>query len=238
MLQAFRRLFKVSEAQAHAAIDKMEDPIKMSEQAIRDLRQDLGKAMEALAEVKAIAIRTRRDAKEQAGTAADYEKKAMLVLKRAHDGELEAAEADRLAGEALERQTSANAAAERAKGEVEKYDSMSANLDAKVRDIRAQISQWENELKTLKARARVSTATRKINQQMADIDSSGTVSTLKRMREKVDAEEALAQSYGEIAAQPKSFDAELDAATGGSAASTADSLAALKARMGMAKGAA
>ena len=31
-MSIFRRLFKVGEAQAHSAIDKIEDPVKMSEQ--------------------------------------------------------------------------------------------------------------------------------------------------------------------------------------------------------------
>ncbi|WP_186441218.1 PspA/IM30 family protein, partial [Desulfamplus magnetovallimortis] len=50
----FSRLFKVGESNAHAIIDKMEDPIKMTEQGIRDLKKDLTEAMTALAEVKGI----------------------------------------------------------------------------------------------------------------------------------------------------------------------------------------
>jgi phage shock protein A len=37
----FSRLFNVGKAEAHAAIDKLEDPIKMTEQGIRDLKKDL-----------------------------------------------------------------------------------------------------------------------------------------------------------------------------------------------------
>ncbi|MEE2627864.1 MAG: PspA/IM30 family protein, partial [Candidatus Latescibacterota bacterium] len=53
----FERLFKTGQAEAHALVDKMEDPIKLSEQAIRDLKKDLHESTKALAEVKAIAIR-------------------------------------------------------------------------------------------------------------------------------------------------------------------------------------
>ncbi len=58
----FKRLFKVGESNAHSLVDKMEDPIKMTEQGIRDLKKDLQGAMTSLAEVKGIAIRTRKDA--------------------------------------------------------------------------------------------------------------------------------------------------------------------------------
>ena len=41
MVGIFKRLFRVAEAKTHAAIDNMEDPIKMTEQGIRDLKKDL-----------------------------------------------------------------------------------------------------------------------------------------------------------------------------------------------------
>jgi len=96
----FKRLFKIGEAEAHSAIDKMEDPIKMTEQGIRDMKIDLEKSLEALAQVKALAIRSKNDADEFAAKAEDYQQKAMLILKKAQSGDLDTAEADRLAKEA------------------------------------------------------------------------------------------------------------------------------------------
>ncbi len=39
----FGRIFNVGKAEAHAIVDKLEDPIKMTEQGIRDLKKDLDK---------------------------------------------------------------------------------------------------------------------------------------------------------------------------------------------------
>ncbi|MDF9800438.1 phage shock protein A [Catalinimonas alkaloidigena] len=234
-MSIFRRLFKVGEAQTHSLIDNMEDPVKMSEQAIRDLKQDLGKAMESLAEVKAIAIRTRRDMKNYEQQSGDYEKKAMLLLQRAEQGQIDPTEADRLATEALNKKEHADQEVARTQAEVQKYDNMTANLEAKVNELRSNISKWENELRTLKARSKVSTATKKLNKQMAGIDSSSTVSMLERMKTKVEEEESLAQSYGEIASAPKSVDDEIDKALGSSSPGSSDKLAALKAKMGINK---
>ena len=235
-MSLFRRLFKIGEAEGHAVINKMEDPVKMSEQAIRDLKNDLNKAMESLAEVKAIAIRTRRDMKNNQQQAADYEKKAMLLIQKAEQGSLDAGEADRLATEALNKKDHADQEVTRTQAEVQKYDNMTANLEAKVNDLRSQISKWENELRTLKARAKVSSATKKLNKQMAGIDSSSTVSMLERMKTKVEEDESLAESYGEIASAPKSVDDEIEKAIGSSSAGSDDRLAALKARMSQSKG--
>lgn len=232
-MSIFRRLFKVGEAQTHSLIDSMEDPVKMSEQAIRDLKQDLGKAMESLAEVKAIAIRTRREMKNYEQQSADYEKKAMLLLQRAQQGQLDPTESDRLATEALNKKEHADQEIARNQAEVQKYDNMTANLEAQINDLRSRISKWENELRTLKARAKVSSATKKLNKQMAGIDSSSTVAMLERMKTKVEEEESLAESYGEIAAAPKSMDDEINKALGSGSVATSDKLAALKAKMGI-----
>ncbi len=235
-MSIFRRLFKVGEAEANSAINNIEDPVKMSEQAIRDLKGDLNKALESLAEVKALAIRTRREQKTHHQQVGDYEKKAMLLLQRAEQGQLDPAEADRLATEALSKKEQASQQMVRIQDEVQKYDKMTSNLEAKTNSLRAQISSWENELKTLKARSKVSTATKKLNKQLAGIDSSSTVAMLERMKDKVAEEESLAESYGEIAAAPKSVDAEIEKALGDSSHAGSDQLAALKAKMGISGG--
>ncbi len=52
-MNIFKRLFKIGQSEANAAIDNMEDPIKLTEQGIRDLKDDLSKNLESLAQVKA-----------------------------------------------------------------------------------------------------------------------------------------------------------------------------------------
>ena len=225
----------MGEAEAHSAVDKLENPIKMTEQGIRDLKKDLDKSLHALAEVKAMAIRSKNDVQTFQNKAKDYDQKAMLLLKRAQNGDLDAAEADRLASEALVKKEENQEQGSRAKAEQEKFESSVAQLDQNVKRIRSTISKYENELKTLKARVKVSTATKNLNKQMAQIDSSSTVSMLERMKEKVAQEEALAESYGDIANESRSVDDEIDKALegGSSEAKAADDLAALKAKMGL-----
>ncbi len=234
-MNIFRRLFRIGSAEANSLVDKLEDPIKMTEQGIRDLKGDLGKALEALAEVKALAIRARNDADADTEKAKDYEKKAILLLKRAEKGEITMEEADRLASECLvQKEALMNNAATNRKNQ-EKFEGNVAKLDANIKNLRSNVKKYEVELKTLKARAKVSKATKNINKQLADIDSTSTVSMLERMKEKVDQEEALAESYAEIAGENTSIDMEIDKAldSGSAEVKASDSLAALKAKMGM-----
>ena len=225
----------MGEAEAHSAISKLENPIKMTEQGIRDLKKDLDKSLQALAEVKAMAIRSKNDVQTHTNRAKDYEQKAMLLLKKAQNGDLDSKEADRLASEALVKKEENHEYALTAKADQDKFETSVAQLDQQVKRIRSTISKYENELKTLKARVKVSTATKNLNKQMAQIDSSSTVSMLERMKEKVAQEEALAASYGEIANESKSIDDEIDKALEGGTteAKAADNLAALKSKMGL-----
>ena len=95
------RIFRMGKAEAHSLVDQIEDPIKMTEHGIRDLKKDLTISMQSLAQVKGIVIRMRNDAENKKKLAADYEHKAMALLQQGQGGYLDSAEAERLATEAL-----------------------------------------------------------------------------------------------------------------------------------------
>jgi phage shock protein A len=211
-MKFLKRLFKIGQAEVHSAIDGIEDPIKMTEQGIRDMKQDLDKSLEALAQVKAMSIRSKNEVEEYAGKSEDYNEKAMLILKKAQSGGLESSEADRLATEALMKKEEAVAGQKRALVDKEKFDQNVLQMEGNVQTIKQNISKWENELKILRSRVKVADATKTLNRQMAQLDSNGTVALLERMKEKVAQEEALAEAYGDIANNSKSVDDEIDKA--------------------------
>ncbi|MBW2539620.1 MAG: PspA/IM30 family protein [Deltaproteobacteria bacterium] len=234
-MSIFKRIFKVTQSETHAIIDKFEDPIKMTEQGIRDLKKDLQQAMISLAEVKGMAIRTRRDAEGKKKLAADYERKAMMLLQKMQGGELDPSEAERLATESLNQKEQYSAEAVQLSQEAERHGNMDNQLQASVNKIKSTVTTYENDLTTLKARAKTAAATKKINEQIARVDSSGTIAMLEKMRAKVEDDEALASAYGEIAAVDKSVEDEINAAlTGRSISTPAHSLLELKNKMGIA----
>jgi len=232
-MNIFKRLFTMGKAEAHSAIDQLEDPIKLTEQGIRDMKVDLNKSLEALAQVKAMAIRSRNEAFDAHEKAKDYEAKAMLLLKRGQKGDLENTEAERLAKEALVKQEENKKHAEKLREDQQRFETQVAQLDVNVKTIRSNISKWENELRTLKARVRVSTATKNLNKQLAQIDGNSTVAMLERMKDKVLQDEALAESYGAIANESRSVDDEINKALDNRSVDADDALAQLKSRMGI-----
>jgi len=233
-MSIFKRLFKVGQSQTHAVIDKFEDPIRMTEQGIRDLKKDLQSAMTSLAEVKGIAIRTRKSSDNNKKLAADYERKAVLLLQKMQKGELEPQEAERLASAALAKKEEHSAEAVRLADEAQNHENMANSLQANVNKIKSTTTKYENDLITLKARAKTAASTKKINKQIANIDSSGTISMLEKMKAKVEEDESLAQAYGDIVNVDKSIDDEINQSLAtGNTATTSEHLMELKKKMGI-----
>ncbi len=232
-MNILKRLMKIGQAEAHSAINQVEDPIVMSEQAIRDLRADLDKSLEALAQVKAMGYRARNEAEEFKSKSADYAEKAMLLLKKAQQGDMPMTDAERLAKEALIKKEEADGQVTRALGEKEKFETNVAQMEGNITNLKQHISKWENELRTLRARVKVADATKDLNKQLSQMDSSGTVSMLERMKDKVIQKEALAEAYGDIAGASKSIDDEIDKAIDVRGAKAENELAALKEKLGI-----
>tara|TARA_B100002049_G_scaffold180980_1_gene137900 strand:- start:406 stop:1116 length:711 start_codon:yes stop_codon:yes gene_type:complete len=229
----FSRVLRLGKSEAHAVMDKFEDPIKMTEQGIRELKKDLEESMKSLAQVKGIVIRMKNDAENKKKLAADYESKAMALLQKAQQGSLDMAEAERLATDVLGRKETASQEALRLSKELTNQESMALQLQNNVEKLRTTVQRYENDLITLRARAKTAAATRKLNAQIAKVDSDGTIVMLEKMRNKVEEDESLAQAYGEIADSGQSIDDQINKALGegSSTPGVSDSLAALKAKM-------
>lgn len=230
-MNIFKRIFRIGQAEIHAVVDKMEDPIKMTEQGIREMKEDLDQAMEAYAKVKALAIRTHNAADKKREEAADYENKAVLLLQKLQKQELETDQAERLAKEALHLKKQSLLEADELSNQADVHDESANEVHKNIEVLKYNINKWETELATIKARVRVANATKVVNKQLAKMDSNSTISMLERMKEKVEEDEALAKAYGEMAQKQTSVSDEIDQALNENA-DDAD-LEALKKQLGM-----
>ncbi len=208
------RIFKFMQSEAHALVSKFEDPVKLIEQGIRDLKKDFDESMRSVAQIKAIAIGAKKELETKKQIAADYEQKAMLLLQKAKNGELEEAEADRLATEALKKRQEALKEVEKLTNDVKNYDASLEQMSKKVLELKNKIKDSENEYNSLKARATVARTTKKVNQQLSSVSSDSTMSMIEDMKTKINAEENLAQAYGEVSGVETSIDDEINKAIG------------------------
>jgi len=219
-MSLLKRILRITKAEAHAVVDKLEDPIKVTEEGIRELKKELNEAIESLAQVKASQIRFEKEAINERERAKMLVKRAEEILAKAEISEKEQKKAAELLEKAEIHERNARSFEEQA----EKQKEIALKLQAKIEELKNTIAKYEAELKTLKARYSTAKAVKKINKQLAKVDPSDTIAMLERMKEKVEEEEALATAYEEIARE------EVEESEIGD---TAKKLEELKRRLGM-----
>lgn len=227
-MNIIKRLFRIGKAEAHSAINSLEDPIKMTEQGIREMKEQLDQSIQAMAQVKALSIRRKNEQEALINQSDEYQNKAMLLVQKGAKEEMPIEEADRLAKEALKKKEQSLLDAQVADKERAKLVSDVEKMQTNVNTLKSTISKWEGELKTLRARVQVSQATQDINKKMTQIDSDSTISMLEKMKDKVLQQEALADAYSDIANASKSIDQEINAAVDTSDAHAENELKKLK----------
>jgi phage shock protein A len=232
-MNIFKRLLRIGQAEIHAAVDKMEDPVKMTEQGLRELRVDLAEATEAYAKVKALAIRTENEQLYYQQESRNYAEKAILIMQKAQTGQVDMIKAEELAREALSLRKKYYVESEELGLQVVALQQSSRDMLRNTEILKENLDKWEKELRTLRARVKVSNATVQVNKQMAQLDNNGTITMLERMKAKVEDQEALAKAYGEIGRDKSSLKEELDSLLKDDSLSIEKDLQAIKEKLGI-----
>ena len=111
---------------------------------------------------------------------------------------------------------------------------MANQLQGKIEKLKSTITKYENDLITLKARARTAASTRRSTSSLPRSTPPARSPCWKRCGIKLKKDESLAQATTvRVADIDKSVDNEIDAALSQGNTTANDSLAALKAKMGM-----
>lgn len=201
-MSIFKRLRDLTMSNVYAMIEKAEDPIKLTDQYIRDMQQDLEDAEKAVAAQIAIEKKFK----------VLYEEQDALVKKRdeqAHTAvQMQNIE---LARRALEEKKAAEQKASEYKTSYEQNKASADNLRAKLDEMRRQLTEMKNKRETLVARYNAAKAQNEINRSMAGFNSDSAAAGMKRMEEKMLQMEARAEASNEMADKGKSLDDEFAA---------------------------
>jgi len=227
-MSIFDRLFRIGKAEANAAIDKLEDPAKMADQILRELRSNYQQAIQGEAEIKALALQHRASELKARNTADEWEKKTNELLDRIESKQLDEAKGNDLAAKAAEaHQTAENEANQWAKM-AEKEESAVAVMDLKIKQIRDQIAETESRAQLIQSRAKTAEVSERINKTMSSVDTDGLMATLNRMDQKASAQEFRAAAYAQIDDATMSTEQEINKVLGAGPQSNA--LEAIKAK--------
>lgn len=200
-MNIFKRLLKIGQSEIHALVDKMEDPISMTEQGIRDLKEELATTTEQYAKAKAFQIRSENKIAENKEKTKQLEEKAMQILLKVNAGEITAEVANKLAKEALLQKKEFLEHTLTLQKQAEDHRRTLEEVAQNLEILQLNISKWEKELTTLRAKQKVSAASELANKQIANMDNNSTIDMLERLKAKVAEDASLADAYGEIAAQ-------------------------------------
>ncbi len=227
-MSIFDRLFRIGKAEANAAVDKLEDPAKMAEQILRELRANYQQAITGEAEIKALALQHRASELQNRNAADDWERKANELLDRVESKQLDEAKGNELAMKAAEAHQNALVQAEQFAKMAEKEEAAVAVMDAKIKQIKEQITETESRAQLISSRAKTAEVTEKINKTLSNVDTDGLMATLNRMDQKATAAEFRSAAYAQIEDSTMSSEQEINKVLGTSSASNA--LEAIKAK--------
>ncbi|MBD7968218.1 PspA/IM30 family protein [Paenibacillus gallinarum] len=200
-MSLFKRFRDLTMSNINALIDKAEDPIKMTDQYIRDMQKDLEDAEKAVAAQIAIEKKFK----------ALYEEQEALVKKREEQAHTAAkAQNIDLARRALEEKKNAEAKLTEYKTSFDQNKASADNLRSKLEQMRKQLTEMKNKRETLVARYNAAKAQTEINKAMSGFGSDTAASGMKRMEEKMLQAEAHAEASNEMNSKEKSLDEEFE----------------------------
>jgi len=227
-MSIFDRLFRIGKSEANALVDKMEDPGKIADQILRDLHANYEQAVSGEADIKALALQHRATEAQYRQKATDWERKTNELLDSIEAKQLDEAKGNDLAAKAAEAHDQAAREADQYAQMAIKEEQAVAVMDAKIKQIKEQITETQNRATMIKSRAKTAEVSEQMNKTLSSIDTDGLMATLNRMDEKATAQEYRAAAYAQIDDSTMSTEQEIDKVLG--AASTSSALDAIKAK--------
>jgi len=186
------RLSRLIRANINAFVSDAEDPIKILDQSVADMQEDLVKLRQAVA----IAIASQKRLENQANQAREqiqnWLSRAELALKKGEDD---------LAREALSRKKTFQETFESLTNQFQSQNGQVEKLKKSLLLLERKIAEARTKKDMLKARAQAAKAQQKIQSAVGDLGGKSAMAAFERMEDKVEALEASGQAALELAGE-------------------------------------
>jgi phage shock protein A len=185
----FDRLATLLKSNINDLISSAENPEKMLNQIIVDMRSQLVKAKQQVAAAIADEKRLRDQADQEVKQAEDWEKRAMLAVQEGRDD---------LAKQALVRHGEHLSHGQQLEQTWEAHREETEKLKNSLRDLNDKIEEAKRKKNLLVARQRRAEAQKRIAQTMSSMSENSAFEAFARMEEKVEANERQLKAATEI----------------------------------------
>jgi phage shock protein A len=224
-MSVFSRLATLLKSNINDLISRAEDPEKILNQLIVDMKEQLLEAKKQVASAIADERKLNKQYENEQHLAREWEKKAMMAVRAGRDD---------LAVEALQRKEQHEAVATEYGKQWDSQKNATDQLRSALRQLNAKIEEAKRKKDLLIARQRRAEAQQRIQETMRGFGDTSAFEAFDRMAEKVERIEANAEASAELAGEMQHADLDakfrsLEQETGANAA-----LQSLKARMGVA----
>jgi len=220
----FSRLGTLFKSNINDMISKAEDPEKMLNQVLVDMKQQLIEAKKQVAKSIADEKRLRKQFEDEESRGKDWERKAMIAV-RAGD--------DALAREALARKSEHDESTATLEKQWTLQKQAVDNLKDQLRTLNNKIEEAKRKKNILIARKKRAEAQQAIQKTMSGLSDTSAFETFDRMSNQIDQMEAEAEAAGEIAGELTGDSLERKFEQLEAGAGTDHMLADLKAKMGL-----
>jgi len=185
----FDRLSTLLRSNINDIISSAENPEKMLNQILVDMRSQLAKAKQQVAAAIADEKRLRDQADSERRQSEDWEKRAMLAVQEGRDD---------LAKQALVRQGEHAQHAEQLELTWQSHQAETEKLKASLRDLNDKIEEAKRKKNLLLARQRRAQAQKRIAETMSSLSEKSAFEAFARMEERIEQNERQIKASAEI----------------------------------------
>jgi len=185
----FDRLSTLLRSNINDLISSAENPEKMLNQILIDMRSQLAKAKQQVAAAIADEKRLRDQTDAERRQADDWEKRAMLAVQEGRDD---------LAKQALVRQGEHSQHAEQLEVTWQAHQAETEKLKASLRDLNDKIEEAKRKKNLLLARQRRAQAQKRIAETMSSLSEKSAFEAFARMEERIEQNERQIKASAEI----------------------------------------
>ncbi len=185
----FDRLSSLLKSNINDLISSAENPEKMLNQIITDMREQLAKAKQQVAVAIADEKRLRDQAEGEYKLAGDWEKRAMLAVQEGRDD---------LARQALVRQSEHASHGQQLEATWQQHQMETEKLKASLRDLNDKIEEAKRKKNLLVARQRRAQAQKRIADTMSGLSEKSAFEAFSRMEERIEQSERQIKASMEI----------------------------------------
>ena len=183
------RLTTMLRSNLNDLISKAENPEKMLNQLVLDMRSQLAKAKQQVAAAIADEKRLQAQAEQEKKLAEDWEKRAMLAVQEGRDD---------LAKQALLRHAEHMQAAQQLDETWRKHAAETESLKNSLRTLNDKIEEAKRKKNILIARQRRAEAQQRIHETMSSMSDKSAFETFERMSERIEQNERKAIANAEL----------------------------------------